>query len=84
MYRSKVDNFAAILEAEPQATWLAISNIILLSAGFGLSLVKVACGTLNCHLVGNIGQVIVAFAALLLAGVELYMQFFVSNAAPAG
>eukprot|EP00983_Pelagomonas_calceolata_P118787 1160536-Pelagomonas_calceolata.AAC.2 len=77
--RTKTENFSAILEAEPEATKLAIANIFLLFCGFALSLVVISCDTAKCKDAGNIGQLLVGFAALLLACVEGYMQFLVAS-----
>jgi len=76
---TKTENFSAILEAEPEATKLAIANIFLLFCGFALSLVVISCDTAKCKDAGNIGQLLVGFAALLLACVEGYMQFLVAS-----
>jgi len=78
-FRSKAENFAANLDKEPYATKLAIGNILLLIVGFSLSLVVLACTTRKCKQAGNYGQLVIGFAALLLACVETYMRFLVAK-----
>jgi hypothetical protein len=76
--RDKAENFAAVLAAEPYAVQIALINIFLLFVGFALSLTTVSCNTDSCTQAGNIGQVVVAISAFLLASVEAYMTFVVA------
>ena len=67
---------------EPEAGWFSLIDITLLIIAFALALVVISCRTDNCEQAGDIGSLLVGFAALLLACVEAYMRFIVAKPPP--